>query len=100
MEMSPIPKTRGGTTLRASPPLRRLVGSLEDLIIVGLEAYTRTHGNSYSLVTLHYVSGENNDGRCCMRFDGQVKDLEANANIPLSLEFAVKIGDELCYQHS
>lgn len=93
-------KTHAGTSLLASPPLKRLQENLHDLIIVALEAYTKTHGNSFALTNLHYVSDEKHEGRFCMHFDGLVKDLEVNVNIPLSLTFSVKIGDYECYPHS
>lgn len=89
-------KMRDATNLRASPPLKRLQENLHDLIIIAYEAYTKTHGQSLSLVALHFVSDEKHEGRFCMHFDGQVKDLDLNVNTPLSLTFAVKIGDELC----
>ena len=98
--MHPHTKMRAGTSLLASPPLKRLQENLHDLIIIALEAYTQTPGNSYALTKLHYVSDEKHEGRFCMHFDGLVKDLEANVNTPLSLTFTVKIGDYECYPHS
>lgn len=88
------PRTGEGTNLRASPPLRRLQANLQDLILVALEAYTKTSGQSYALVALHYANDEKHEGKFCMHFVGQVKDLERSANIPLTLELSVKIGEE------
>lgn len=88
------PRIDVGTTLRASPPLRRLQVSLQDLILIALEAYTKTHGQSYALTTLHYVSDEKHAGKFCMHFDGLVKELEANANIPIQLTLNVRVGGD------
>lgn len=97
--MEPHTKMRAVTSLHASPPLKRLQENLQDLIIIALEAYTQTHGNSYALVTLHYVSDEKHEGRFSMHFDALAKDLEANVNTPVSLTFTVKVGDYECYPH-
>lgn len=95
---NPYTKTVDATNLRESSQLKRLRAHLHDLIIVALEAYTQTPGKSYSLVRLSYVSDEKHEGKFCMHLDGLVKDLEANANIPMSLTLSVKIGDNECYQ--
>lgn len=93
------PRIDAATTLRASPPLRRLQASLQDLILIALEAYTKTHGQSYALTTLHYVSDEKRAERFSMHFDALARDLEQNACIPIQLTLNVRTGEELqCWE--
>jgi len=78
-----------GTTLIASPPLRRLQQILQDLIIEGYERSTNRPGNSLSLQRFQYAFEEKNDVRSYTHFDVLVKDHDLNENVPLTLIIAV-----------
>lgn len=82
-----------GTTLLASPPLKRLQVNLSDLIIIACERYC-TPGAQLHLSTLHYVSDEKHAGKYCMHFEGQVKAQGQLGNIPLQVSFTVRTAEE------
>lgn len=85
------------SALRDSLPLRRLRDHLHDLIIISLEAYTQTPGQSFSLIRLHYASDEKHAERYSMHFDALARVPDQNADIPIKLSLSVSLGDVECY---
>jgi len=81
------------TSLLPSPPLKRLVDQLHDLIIISCERSISPPGKQLELVRFQYVSDENNDEKCSMLFDVLVKVHGQLGNIPLRLQFTVGSGE-------
>lgn len=78
-----------GTTLIASPCLKRAQQTLQDLIIRAYETSTKRPGNSLTLVRFQYACDENNGEKYCTHYDALVRDLDQNETIPLTVTIAV-----------
>lgn len=90
---TPLQTTSDGTTLIASPQLKRLHHVMQDLIIAAYEHCTNRPGNSLALTRLQFAYEENNGEKSCTHYDVLVRDLDLNETIPLSLIIAVNKPD-------